>query len=181
MKLALAPAIVNLLRRGEYAEAGKKLMKALAPTEAAEAIKYAGEKLGLKSLEKLGGWIAAHGAEADALFAIAIWEWDGIMAVPAAREAGDADSRIRMYARAFTDSFLEGERAEGGRAGAVTAAQKEAVELGLRDGSRTAGTFGEGAASIGRELMRRCGSEVAARRLIMDEPLKRAGLPGVGN
>jgi hypothetical protein len=179
MKLALAPAIVSLLRRGEYGDAVVVLARSLAPTEGAEALRYAGEKLGIDTLRTGAEWIAERGAQADVLFALVNWTYDGIKAVQHAHELGDEESRVRMYARAFADGFLEGEEADGGSAGAVTPAQKEAVELGLRDGSKTAAHLGSEAPAIGRELLRRCGDENGAKRLIMDELMKRAGLPGV--
>jgi len=63
-----------------------------------------------------------------------------------------------MYARAFADGFLEGKNADGGRSAAATAEQKEAVKLGLEDGSKTAGSYGAAAPAIGRELLRRLGT-----------------------
>ena len=47
---------------------------------------------------------------------------------------------------------------------------KEAVKLGLQDGSQTAGSYGSAAPAIGKELLRRFGGDDAkVKHAIMDE------------
>lgn len=180
VKLAMAPAILNAISEGKYSEAAIILGKTLGPVDVSKAVLYAVQKLGLKLAARPLEWLIERGAQANVLWSLMLWTFDGISAVQRAHAMGDEESHVRMYAKAFADSFLEGEGADGGRAGAVTAGQKEAVELGLRDGSKTAGQFGEMAPDIGRELLRRCGSEDAVKRLLMDALMKRAGLPPIG-
>lgn len=179
IKAAMAPAITHLLLQHKFADAAILLAKQFSPSEYFEGISYAVEKLGIDVAKPLLKWLCGVGLEANVVFELVGWTYEGIKAVQEAHERGDQASRLRMYARAFADGFLYGEGAEGGRAGAVTAEQKEAVELGLRDGSATAGGFGAAAPSIGKELLRRFHGEAAARHALMDALMKRAGVGGV--
>ncbi len=180
LKAAMAPAILDLIGQGKYSAAAIMLAKQFSPSEYFEGILYATEKLGIEIGRPVLKWLVEFGAEADVLFALGDWTYEGLELIAEAHEKGDEKSRIRMYARAFADGFLEGKNADGGRAGAVTEEQKEAVKLGLRDGSLTAGSYGVTAPAIAEELLRRFGGDdMKVKRAIMDGLMKRAGLPSV--
>lgn len=180
LKAVMAPAILEMIREGNYGKAALTLAKQFSPSDCFEAILYATEKLGIEVGRPVLEWLVTVGAEADVLFALGDWTYQGLKLISEAHEKGDAKSRIRMYARAFADGFLEGKNADGGRAGAATVEQKEAVKLGLQDGSQTAGSYGAAAPAIGKELLRRFGGDdTKVKHAIMDGLMKRAGLPGV--
>jgi hypothetical protein len=180
LKAVMAPAIIDLIRQGRYSDAAITLAKQFSPSDCFEAILYATEKLGIEVGRPALKWLVEYGAEADVIFALGDWTYEGLNLIAEAHEKGDAKSRIRMYARAFADGFLNGNKADGGRAGAATAEQKEAVEFGIRDGSRTVGSYGAAAPAIAKELLRRFGGDDGrVKHAIMDGLMKRAGLPGV--
>jgi hypothetical protein len=179
LKAVMAPAILDLIRQGKYGQAAETLARQFSPSDCFEAIKYATEKLGIEIGRPVLEWLVTYGAEADVLWALGDWTYKGLQLIAEAHEEGDAKSRVRMYARAFADGFLEGKNADGGRSAAVTAEQKEAVKLGVEDGSKTAGSYGAAAPAIGRELLRRIGNDDKVKHAIMDGLMKRAGLTGV--
>lgn len=178
LKAAMAPAIIEQLREGDYLGAAKALAKTFSPSEYIEGLTMACEKLGLDAGVKFFAKFAAIGAELNVTLEMVMWTYEGLHAIAEAHEKGDRDSRISIYASAFADGFLYGEKAPR-NGGAVTAEQREADERGHRDGVMTAGRTGEMAAPIAKELLRRYGDAKNARQAIIDELLAKAGFTGI--
>ncbi len=178
LKAAMAPAIVEMLRERDYAGAVKALAKTFKPSEVIEALTWASERLGLHVAVEVFEKLAEYGGELNVTLEMVMWTYEGLMAIAEAHEAGDRDSRITIYASAFADGFLYGEKAPG-NAGAVTEEQRQAAECGRRDGILTAGRTGELAPAIGNELLRRYGSARNARQAIIDKLLDKGGIAGI--
>jgi peptidoglycan hydrolase-like protein with peptidoglycan-binding domain len=178
LKAAMAPAIVEYLREGDYAEAVKTLAQSFSPAEVLEGLTMACEKLGLHEAVGALQKLAPLGAAATVGLEMVLWTYDGLVSIGEAHERGDRDSRIAIYAGAFAESFLHGDGA-GGAAGAVTGEQREAFERGRKDGAATAGRTGELAPVIGKSLLKKYGSEHNAKQAIVDELLQRAGFSGI--
>ncbi len=179
-RLAMTPAVLNLLRTGRYSEAAVLLAKQLKAEELYEALLYATKHLGLQVASEWLESIAYALPPAEAMKEVILWTYDGLEAIRKAHEQGDRDNRIRLYGRGFAEGFLWGEAGEGKAIlSAVTSEEVEAVRFGLADGSKTAGRTGSLAADIGRELLRRCGDADGVKRAILDALGKKAGLPGV--
>lgn len=180
LKAAMAPAIVAKLREGDYRGAVWLLTRTFSVGEAREGLLFACEKLGIHSgvtwLESAG--VVAGTAALGATIEMVLWVKEGLDAIAEAHEMGDRDSRIVIYARAFADGFLHGEKAALDR-GVVTEEQRHAAELGRRDGAATAGRTGEHAPGIARQLLRQYGSEDNLRHAIMDGLLAKAGISGI--
>ena len=180
IKAAAAPHIVDLLRRGEIAEAVKAVASEVGHEKALEGLAFVARKLGMhavaEAVEKFVEGAAFVGLEV--LIAQIKWTYQGFKMIHEAHERGDRDSRIAIYASAFADAFLYGEGV-GGNLGAVTEEQKEAAELGRKDGAATAGATGEQAAAIGKALLKKYGSARGARQGIINELMKKAGISGV--
>jgi|SRR6185369_996068 len=170
-KAAAAPHIVDLLRRGEALEAVEELAKAFGREPAIEAVCHVLTKLGMHHLAE-----ALEASLGPALMLVE-WTYEGFKQIHEAHEAGDRESRVRMYASAFADGFLYGEDTPpSNAAAAVTAEQKEAVELGHRDGAATAGKTGAMAATVAKSLLKKHGGVHGARQAIMEELMKRGGV-----
>ena len=179
MKAAMAPEILHLIQKGEIGAAAWKLVRLFSATEVVEAVVHASEKIGLEMSTRVVTTLAKVALGLDVVFVLFDWTIEGFKQIREAHEAGDHDSRVRMYARAFAEAYLYGQGVDGGMAGALTPEQKEAVKLGIRDGSRTAGGAGHEAQAIGRELLRKYGSADGAKRAIMDQLCIEAGQPGI--
>ena len=179
VKAAMAPEIIHLLQKGEIGEAAWKLVRLFSATEVLEAVVHVSEKIGVEMSKRAVTALAKAALGLDVIWVLAEWTYEGFKQIHEAHEAGDRDSRIRMYARAFAEAYLYGQGVDGGMAGAVTPEQQEAVKLGIRDGSRTAGGAGLEAQTVGRELLRKYGSADGAKRAIMDQLCIEAGQPGI--
>jgi hypothetical protein len=174
IKAAMAPAILQMLREGDYGGAIWELAKTFSPSEYMEGLTIACKRFGIhRAVPILEKW-AAYGVAADAAAEMMMWSYEGLKSIGEAHEAGDRDSRIAMYASAFADAFLYGDGA-GENPGAVTVEQKEAVEHGRRDGAATAGRTGELAPVIGKVLLKKYGSAHNTKQAIVDELMKNAG------
>lgn len=178
VKAAMAPAIVAQLKDGDYLGAARTLALTFSPSEYFEGLTFACEKLGLHAGVKVFARIAAMGLELNVGLELVMWTYEGFLAIHEAHEKGDRDSRIAMYAAAFADTFLSG-RDAGHNPGAITPEQKEAVELGRRDGAATAGKTGVMAPVIGKELLKKFGGAHQARQAIINELLQKAGFSDV--
>jgi hypothetical protein len=173
---AQAPKIVALLQRGEYLKAFKSLA-GYAKEEIAEALAHVCTKLGLARAAGIFKTFVEYGTELNVLLALVEWTHKGFESIHEAHERGDQETRIDLYADAYAHAFLFGERGAG-QAGlrAATDEEREAVELGRRDGAAAAGATGELAPVIGHELLERYGSPEAAARHIKRHLLEQAGL-----
>jgi hypothetical protein len=178
-KAAMAPAIVAQLHEGDYIGAMKTLAMTFSPSEYIEGLNLAAEKLGLHAAVKFFARYPALGLVSNVGLELVMWTYEGFSAIREAHEKGDRDSCISIYASAFADAFLYGEEGAGSNAGAVTDEQREAAERGRSDGAATAGHTGELAPVIGRELLKKHGGASGARKAIINELLKRAGISGV--
>jgi hypothetical protein len=178
LKAAMAPAILELLRDGDYAGAVKTLASQFSPSQVLEGLTLACEKLGLHEAVQALEELAPLGAAASAGLEMVLFSYDGLVSIGEAHESGERDARIALYAAAFADCFLFGEGAEDS-SGAVGEEQREAVERGRKDGAATAARSGELAPVIGKALLKKYGSERNARQAIVDELLRRAGMKGV--
>jgi hypothetical protein len=178
LKAAMAPAILELLREGDYAGAVKTLAAQFSPSQVLEGLTLACEKLGLHEAVKALEELAPLGAAASVGLEMVLFSYDGLVSIGEAHESGDRDARIALYAAAFADCFLFGEEA-GESSGAAGEEQREAVERGRKDGTVTAARTGELAPVIGKALLKKYGSERHARQAIVDELLRRAGMKGV--
>jgi hypothetical protein len=178
LKAAMAPAIVQMLREGDYIGAAQTLALTFSPSEYFEGLTLACEKLGIEAGVKFFKHFVAVGAELNVTFEMVMWTYEGLKAIAEAHEKGDRDSRITIYAGEFADAFLYGDGAPR-NGGAVTEEQREAAERGHRDGVATAVRTGELAPAIGKQLLRRYGGEKNARQAIIDELLAKAGITGI--
>jgi hypothetical protein len=176
---ALVPELVELLREHRYKEAISYVVKNVGSEERVEMIKEAAAHLAehygyslapklLVFLEK----VALAGAVYDVL-GIG-WEWTakGLDSIREAHERGDRDSRIAIYAYAWSDTVL-GNRHQN--PGAVSEEQREAMTLGIEDGRDTL----ELSPELGGLLRAEYGDADNARRALEDALLQRAGLGGI--
>ncbi|HXE84245.1 MAG TPA: peptidoglycan-binding domain-containing protein [Gemmatimonadales bacterium] len=174
-RFALVPHIVNLLRAHKFGDAVKYVLETVSLQERAEILKAVAEKI--------GGELSHHALEifehaclvgfvVDVLKAG--WEWTigGIKAVQEAHEAGDRDSRIGIYAWAWSDCVLKGSH---DNPGAATEEQREAMKLGIEDGLATRDKSPE----LAFLLIAEYGNESNARHALEDALLKRAGISGI--
>jgi hypothetical protein len=173
---AQSPHIVSLLRRGEYLKAFKSLA-GYAKEQIAEALAHVCTKMGLPRVAGLFKTFVEYGTELNVLLALVEWTHKGFESIREAHEKGDQETRIDLYADAYAHAFLFGEHGAGQAAlRAATDEEREAVELGRRDGAANAGATGELAPVIGHELLERFGSPEAAARHIKRYLLEHAGL-----
>jgi hypothetical protein len=171
-RMALVPHVVALLREHKFKEAVKFLADSVGAEDRVEIIKFV--------VEKVRGELSEHALE---LFEKAAriglvydvlklgWEWTygGIKAVQEAHEHGDRDSRIGIYAWAWSDCVLKGSHQNPG---AVTEEQRKAMELGIQDGLSTRDRSPE----LSFLLIAEYGSESNARHALEDALYKRAGI-----
>ncbi|MCU1277069.1 MAG: hypothetical protein JWM53_615 [bacterium] len=174
-RLALVPHIVNLLRAHKFGDAVKYVLETISFQERAEILKAVAEKIG-GELSEHALQIFEHaclvGLVADVLKAGWEWTYGGIKAVQEAHEAGDRDSRIGIYAWAWSDCVLKGSH---DNPGAVDEQQREAMKLGIEDGLATRDQSPE----LAFLLIAEYGSESNARHALEDALLKRAGISGI--
>jgi hypothetical protein len=174
-RLALVPHIVNLLRAHKFGDAVKYVLETISFQERAEILKAVAEKIG-SELSEHALAIFEHacfvGLIADVLKAGWEWTYGGIKAVQEAHEAGDRDSRIGIYAWAWSDCVLKGSH---DNPGAVDEEQRKAMKLGMEDGLATRDQSPE----LAFLLIAEYGSESNARHALEDALLKRAGISGI--
>lgn len=135
--IAKVPHLCDLIRDHQYGEAIKYAIDSVGWEDRAEIMKYAIERMAGEIGPKLAAALegaAIAGMVTDVLFLG--WEWTkaGFEAIREAHEKGDQDSRIAIYAFAWADVVVNGHHSNPG---AVTAEQREAMELGIRDGLTT--------------------------------------------
>lgn len=179
MKYVDTPYIIDLLVSGHYQEVVDHLLQKYGMEYGKAAVYSALHGLATRlGLTKVVEFLEAFaGPAAGATLAMVKWTYDGFKQIHAAHERGDRDSRIAIYSAAFADAFLFG-RGAGNAAGAVTPEQREAFELGDRDGAATAGATGDQAAAIGKSLLQKHGDAHGARQAIINALLERAGIGG---
>jgi hypothetical protein len=174
-RLALVPHIVNLLRAHKFKEAVQYVVSSVGKEDLAEVLKFVAEKVrgelsehALAAFEKA----ARIGLVVDVLMLGWDWTYGGIKAVQEAHEAGDRDSRIGIYAWAWSDCVLKGSH---DNPGAVDEEQRKAMEMGIQDGLATRDQSPE----LPFLLIAEYGSESNARHALEDALYKRAGIGGV--
>lgn len=177
---ALVPALVELVREHRYKEAVAYVVANVPKEERVELLQEAAahlaEHYGYALAPRLLGLLekaALAGAVADVL-GIG-WEWTskGLEAIREAHERGDRDSRIAIYAYAWSDTVM-GNRHQN--PGAVGEEPRAAMQLGIADGHATL----ELSPELGRLLLAEYGDPDNARRALEDALLNRAGLGGGG-
>jgi hypothetical protein len=176
---ALVPALIELLREHRYKEAVAYVIKNVGYEERVELVKEAGaqlaERYGYSLAPKLLGLLekaALAGAVADVLGLG--WEWTtkGLDSIAAAHERGERDSRIAIYAFAWSDTVM-GNRHQN--PGAVGEEPRQAMQLGIDDGHATIALSPD----LGALLLAEYGDGDNARHALEDALLKRAGFSGV--
>ena len=177
--LALVPELVELLHEHRYKEAVAFVTKNVGAEESVELLEESAAKLaeryGYKLAPKLLGLLekaAVAGAVVDVL-AIG-WEWttQGLQAIADAHERGERDSRIAIYAYAWSDTVM-GNRHQN--PGAIGEEPQRAMMLGIADGEATLALSPE----LGGLLLAEYGDADNARHALEDALLKRAGFAGV--
>ncbi|HEX4456931.1 MAG TPA: peptidoglycan-binding domain-containing protein [Polyangia bacterium] len=177
--LALVPEVVELLHEHHYQEAIAFVTKNVGVEKGVELLHEGAAKLaehyGYELAPKLLGLLeraVVAGAVVDVL-ALG-WEWtsQGLQAVAAAHERGERDSRISIYAYAWSDTVM-GHRHQN--PGAVGEEPRRAMELGIADGETTLALSPE----LGGLLLAEYHDPDNARRALEDALLKRAGFAGV--
>lgn len=176
VRLALVPQIVHLLREHKIKEALHVVWKSVNWEERTELVKYIAEKVGgelsLHALE-IFERAALVGAVADVLALGWEWTYGGLKAIAEAHEKGDRDSRIAIYAYAWSDTVMTGHHSNPG---AIDAEQIEAKERGIEDGEATR----ELSPDLASLLLAQYGDDPDnARRALEDALLKRAGISGI--
>jgi hypothetical protein len=173
------PALVELLRARHYREAIAYVVGSVRVEERIELLHAALARLAAASGRALAPHLAGlleraalAGAVVDVL-ALG-WEWTaaGLDAIRAAHAHGDRDSRIAVYAWAWSDTILGNRHANPG---AVTQEERAAMELGIVDGHETLARAPELPALLVAEY----GDRGNARRALEDALLARAGVDGV--
>lgn len=134
--------------------------------------------------EQVGGEPSSHalviferaalaGAVADVLLLGWEWTYGGLKAIAEAHEKGNRDSRIAIYAYAWSDTVMTGHHSN---AGAIDAEEIEAKELGIEDGRATR----EQSPDLPSLLLAQYGDhEDNARRALEDALFTRAGISGI--
>jgi Putative peptidoglycan binding domain len=177
---ALIPALVELVREHRYKEAVSYVVSNIKKEERVEMLKEAlahlAEHYGYKLAPRLLGLLekaVLAGAIVDVLGLG--WEWTskGLEAIREAHERGERDSRIAIYAYAWSDTVL-GIRHQN--PGAVGEEPREAMKLGIEDGHATL----EQSPDLGPLVLAQYGDPDNARRALEDALLNRAGLGGGG-
>jgi hypothetical protein len=171
------PRLVDLLREHKYGEAAKLVADAATSWgERAELLRLALQKAGLK----LAPWVF-RSLETVAKFGIVIdvlaigyeWTMAGFEGIREAHEKGDQDSRIGVYAFAWSDSCLNGSHSNPG---AVGAELQEAKERGIADGLATRAKYPELPDML---LAQYGGNKMNARLALQDALYESAGYKGV--
>ena len=177
--LALVPELVELLHEQRYKEAVLFVTKNVGAEESVALLKEGAAKLaernGFRLAPKLLGLLEralVAGAVVDVL-AVG-WEWTtkGLQAIADAHERGDRDSRVAIYAYAWSDTVM-GNRHQN--PGAVGEEPRRAMLLGIADGEATLALSPE----LGRLLLAEYDDADNARRALEDALLERAGFDGV--
>jgi hypothetical protein len=171
------PHLVDLLREHKYGEAAKLLADAATSWgERAELLRLALQKAGLK----LAPWVfrfletvAKYGVVIDVLAIGYEWTMAGFEGIREAHEKGDQDSRIGVYAFAWSDSCLNGSHSNPG---AVGAELQEAKERGIADGLATRAKHPELPDLL---LAQYGGNKLNARLALQDALYDSAGYKGV--
>jgi hypothetical protein len=179
VRATLLPALVALLHERRYKEAINYVIASVTVEERLELLKLALEELAVRAGVELAPQLlrlleaaVIAGAVADVL-AVG-WEWTylGLEAIREAHEHGDRDSRIGIYAWAWSDTIL-GRRHSN--PGAVSEEQREAMRLGIQDGERTL----LGSPELPALLRAEYGNDHNARLALEDALLLRAGFDGI--
>ena len=170
--LTRIPHLCDLIRDKKYGEAVRYATSAVGWEDRAELMKFAIEKLAGEVAPKLAGYLekaVVCGAVADVL--LIGWEWvqKGFEAIHEAHEKGDQDSRIGIYAFAWSDVVMNGTHSNPG---AVTSEQREAKELGIRDGLATR----DQNPGLPELLLAEYGNKLNARRALQDAAFRDAGI-----
>lgn len=178
-QIARLPHVIHLVKAHKYKEAINYIRESLGYSDYVEVIKLVAEHVGLDVAELLPKItkIATIGAEtADIVLVGLQFQYEALKALAEAKEKGERDNRIYLYATAWADGFLLGAHSNPG---AITDEQREAVANGLREGKATAGALGERAAEVGKKVLEQYGTVENARRAVIDALLKHAGIEGV--
>ena len=183
LKLAMAPAILNLIREGKYKEAVWLLAKQCNVSEAIEGVELACQKLGIHLSEEFLEKAAIGSAVGDVLLAGGFWVYEGLKTLKEAQEGGERDARIRMYASAFTSEFwgVVSGADESPNVGPATIEERAAVKFALRDGRATGIAWKTATPMIAEMLRREYGGNERAKHAVTDALMKKANLPGVWN
>jgi hypothetical protein len=174
VKAANAPAIVQKLREGDYLGAIDTLRKTFSPDEVLEGLIMVCEKLGLHRAVKLLPKFLPAATGVGVLIELIDWTYEGFKAIREAHEAGDLQARVRVYAQAFVDTFLNGQPSNDTKNG-ITSREKEALDLGWRDGAETFRRTGDKAVPVVIALGRKYGGEKGVRTELIGALLKQAG------
>lgn len=176
VRAALVPQIIDLMRAHKFGDALRVIWKSVNYEERVELVKYIIEKVGgelsrraLEIFERA----AIAGAVADVL--ILGWEWTygGLKAIAEAHEKGDRDSRIAIYAYAWSDTVMTGHHSNPGAIGAESI---EAKERGIEDGEMSRALSPDLPSLL---LAQYDNDPDNARRALEDALLKRAGFSGI--
>jgi hypothetical protein len=175
-RAVLIPHIVSLLRQHEYKKAITVVTDSVGWEDRVELVKLIVEKCGAELGPIASKWFERAiigGAVADV--AILGWEWTmgGIKAVQEAHEHGDRDSRIGIYAYAWSDTVLRGSHSNPG---AVDEEERKAMKLGIQDGEATRSANPELPFLLRAEYGN---DEDNARRALQDALYKKAGISGI--
>lgn len=191
-QIARIPHLVHLVREKKYEEALKYVSETLGFEDAVEVIKatmeYAGIELSnlevvaeialkFPKIAKVARTAAAGATAADIVLVGLEFQYEALKALAEAKEKGERDNTIYLYATAWANGFLNGTYSNPG---AIDEKQKQAVADGLREGKQTAGNAGERAAEIAKKLMDKYGGdEKNIEKALVDALLKRAGIEGI--
>jgi hypothetical protein len=171
-RLVLVPHIVSLIQHHKYKEALEVIWESTGKEERVELARKAIETVGIKLSEhavQLFEHAAAAGAMVDVL-ALG-WEWTrlGLMSIYEAHEKGDRDSRVAIYAWAWSDTVLTGKHSNPG---AISPEQREAMDKGKEDGGDTRQNLPE----LPGLLLAQYHNEHEARMALEKALLEKAGL-----
>jgi hypothetical protein len=175
MKMTIAPHVIQLLREHEFGKALEAVWNSVTYEERAEFLKYVSEKvageLSRKALERFA--IIAIGAGLGDVLKLG-WDWTsgGLMAMYEAHEKGERDSRINIYAWAWSETVLTGHHSNPGAVGAEAV---EAKEEGIKDGLATR----EQSPDLPSLLLAQYKTVDNARHALEDALLKRAGITNI--
>lgn len=169
--LAVLPHVVSCLQRHKYSEAVQTIVGMVGLEERAELLEMAVKKAGIHSevLHALLKKAVVAGAVADVL--MLGWEFTAgsFKAMAHAKERGEAESLLGIYAYAWSQTIIEGHHSNPG---AITEEQREAMTHGIEEGEATSRAQPE----LAFLLIEEYGSEDNARHALEDALYQREGI-----
>ncbi len=168
--LAVLPYVISLIKEKKYKKAVETVVGLVGWDERVHLIKLACERAGVSGplihlLEKA----VIVGELVDVLLLGWLWVSGSFKALHAAKEKGEAESLLGIYAYAWAQTIVEGRHSNPG---AVTASQLEAKEKGVAEGEATRAAQPE----LAFLLIAEYGSEDNARKALEDSLYQREGI-----